>query len=191
MAKLGPLPTRRTWEQLGRLDPPLEKPLLTEVAVSWSHPSKLSRKKFSVHLAYLATGIPSESFPFSEVSLVSALNCFLNYLKHVVRDLELKLNILFQEMKSFVLAKNILVEGISPEAVSSLVKPLISYGTSHYHLNSFANSNERSLIVQVKNLCPLIWILTINCISPVNSTLSTSYAAAVQTVCRQPGSGSG
>jgi hypothetical protein len=53
-------------------------------------------------------------------------------------------------MKSFVLAKNLLVEGISPEATASLVKPLIAYGTSHYHLNNFANSNERSLIIQVE-----------------------------------------
>jgi hypothetical protein len=68
VAKMGPLPARRTWEQLGRHDPPLEKPLLSEVVPSWSMPCKLSRKKFSTHLAYLAAGIPSESFPFSEVS---------------------------------------------------------------------------------------------------------------------------
>jgi hypothetical protein len=68
VATMGPLPSRRTWEQLGRLDPPLEKPLLSEVVPSWSMPSKLSRKKFSTHLAYLAAGIQSESFPFSEVS---------------------------------------------------------------------------------------------------------------------------
>lgn len=49
-----------------------------------------------------------------------------------------------------MLAKNLLVEGISPEAIASLVKPLIAYGTSHFHLNNFANSNERSLIVQVE-----------------------------------------
>jgi hypothetical protein len=53
-------------------------------------------------------------------------------------------------MKSFVLNKNILVEGISPEAIASLVKPIIAFGTSHYHLNNFSSSNERSLIVQVK-----------------------------------------
>jgi hypothetical protein len=69
VAKMGPLPARRTWEQLGRLDPLLEKPLLSEVVPSWSMPCKLSRKKFSTHLAYLAAGIPSDSFPFSEVSL--------------------------------------------------------------------------------------------------------------------------
>jgi len=67
VAKMGPPPPRRTWEQLGKLQPSEEKPLLSDICSFQGHRTQISRKEFITHLGYLLVGIPSDTFPYSEV----------------------------------------------------------------------------------------------------------------------------
>ena len=83
------LPARRTWEHLGRVDPPKEKPFLTELGSEGAHLSwvfatenlklidptlrfppliVLTQEDLVLHLSYLMIGISSETFSYDEDS---------------------------------------------------------------------------------------------------------------------------
>ncbi|CAB3376847.1 Hypothetical predicted protein [Cloeon dipterum] len=119
VSQMGPPPRHRTWEQLGQNAATTEKPLLTDTAVIKTHTNQISRTEFMTRLGYMLIGVQSDSFPYCE------------------------------ERKSFYLAKDVQVVGISQQAVAEMVKPMIACGSSHVMLSKFVeNRHERSRILQ-------------------------------------------